>query len=401
MNVKNKIGLVIAVVLIIGAIWYLQSLQAHPEQSTNAGPTQMIGIGAGTETSTIADSSSTVGAATGTTPLVADAIRMISAGDQKAGYHPAIEIADPTGFVNASSSFRLKDLIGKKVILLDFWTYSCINCIRTLPYLTAWYNKYKDDGLVIVGIHTPEFDFEKDINNVRAAAQKYGIDYPVVLDSNYGTWNAYGNLYWPHEYLIDLAGYIVHDHVGEGGYDETEAMIQKLLEERSVALGARTVMPTSTVSIAPDNLLAIGSPETYFGAARNQYLANGTEGIVGTQTLMEPSSISTNALYLAGTWDFSDQYATNASAGAKIIFKYRSAKVFFVASAPTPVSVEVLQDGKPVGASAAGSDVKNGTVTIGQSRLYNVIANPDGAGVHTLELIIQSPGLQAFTFTFG
>ena len=390
MSIQNKTGLAIAIILIVVAIWYLQSLEAYPAPQANVGPAQTIGL---SETST---ASSVLGSSTS----VADAIQMIAQNDQRAGYQPAIEITDPTGFVNVSSTFRLKDLIGKKVILLDFWTYSCINCIRTLPYLTAWYQKYKDAGIEIVGIHTPEFDFEKDINNVEAATQKFGIQYPVVLDSNYGTWNAYGNMYWPHEYLIDLAGYIVHDHVGEGSYDETEALIQKLLQERALALGNAAVMPTSTVSIAPDNLLDIGSPETYFGAARNQYLANGVMGQAGTQTLTEPSSVTTNALYLTGTWNFANEYATSVNAGAKIIYRYQSAKVFFVASAPTPVSIQVLQDGKPVG-NAAGSDVKNGVLTVEQSRLYSVIVNPDGAGNHTLELIIQSPGLQSFTFTFG
>ena len=164
----------------------------------------------------------------------------LAAADKQAGYPPAIEIADPTGFINASSSFRLANLIGKDVILLDFWTYSCINCIRTIPYLNAWYQRYHDQGLEIVGIHTPEFDFEKDISNVQAAIMKFGIQYPVVLDSNYGTWTAYGNLYWPHEYLIDMAGYIVHDQIGEGNYSETEQEIQKLLAERSAILGAFT-----------------------------------------------------------------------------------------------------------------------------------------------------------------
>ena len=128
--------------------------------------------------------------------------------DKAAGDQPAIEIADPTGFINVAPGFKLSSIIGQKVILLDFWTYSCINCVRTIPYLNAWYQKYASSGLEIVGIHTPEFDFEKNITNVQNAVAEYGIHYPVILDSNQGTWNAYNNLYWPHEYLIDMAGYI-------------------------------------------------------------------------------------------------------------------------------------------------------------------------------------------------
>ncbi len=167
--------------------------------------------------------------------ITPQSLESIAMADKEAGHQPAVEIVDPTGFINVSSTFKLSSLIGKHVVLLEFWTYSCINCVHTLPYITSWYQKYKDQGLVVVGVHTPEFAFEKDINNVQAAVQKYGIQYPVVLDNNMSTWNAYGNLYWPHEYLIDIAGYIVYDHIGEGAYDETEAVIQKLLQERALA----------------------------------------------------------------------------------------------------------------------------------------------------------------------
>jgi thiol-disulfide isomerase/thioredoxin len=397
MTAAKKIGLVVTLAVVIGAIWYLESLTVHPAAQQGNGAGESIGIVA----SSTSGATSTTSAA-GTSASVSEAVAMVAAADQKAGYQPAKEIVDSTGFVNATSGFKLANLVGKDVVLLDFWTYSCINCIRTIPYLNAWYGKYKDMGLVIVGIHTPEFDFEKNLSNVQAAVQKYGIQYPVVLDSNYGTWTAYGNLYWPHEYLIDIAGYIIHDHIGEGDYDTTESFIQKALDERAVALGAgAAVVPTSTVSIAPANLSGIGSPETYFGAARNEYLANGMSQTPGTQTLTTPQSVVTNQLYLVGTWNFADQYATNVSAGAKVIFKYDAANVYFVASAPSGATVHVYQDGAPVTAAASGSDVTKGVLTVGASRLYNVIANPDGAGEHTLELIIDQPGLQAFTFTFG
>jgi len=150
-------------------------------------------------------------------------------------YDSAKEIVLPSGFIN-TQPFNLADHIGKEVILLDMWTYSCINCQRTLPYVNTWSEKYKDQGLLVVGIHTPEFEFEKDIENVKDAVEKFGIKYPVVLDNDYGTWRAYSNRYWPRKYLIDIDGFIVYDHKGEGRYDETERKIQELLEERSGAL---------------------------------------------------------------------------------------------------------------------------------------------------------------------
>ncbi len=377
---KKNIPLFITLILIIGGIWYLESHKARP---------------ALTGTAVVATSS--VAAATSS---VKENLRAIAAEDQKNGYGLAYEFVSPSGFIN-TQPFKLSDLIGKKVILLDFWTYSCINCVRTLPYLEAWDKKYRDQGLEIIGVHTPEFNFEKNYDNVKAAVAKYGIQYPVVLDSNYAIWSAYKNLYWPHEYLIDIAGYIVHDHIGEGDYEATEGEIQKLLAERNQALGlGGGLIATTSVAIKPADLSGIGSPETYFGAARNQFLANGTIGATGTQDLTEPTSPKLNQFYLTGQWNFLPEYAVNLQPGAKIIYKYHSAKVFFVASAPKGTTLEIFQDSKPVGL-AAGSDVINGQVFIQQSRLYNLISNPDGSGEHTLEIIIDSPGLEAYTFTFG
>ena len=389
---KKNISLIIVLAAIVGVIWYIESTKARPSTPRNGGTPQVISLGSGIT------SGQTPRSSTG----ISETIASLAAADKKAGYAPAIEIADPTGFINASSSFRLTDLIGKKVILLDFWTYSCINCIRTLPYLTSWYRRYKDQGLEIVGIHTPEFDFEKNIDNVKAAVEKFSITYPVILDSNYGTWTAYGNRYWPHEYLIDMAGYVVHDQIGEGNYDGTEREIQKLLAERSTILGAKAgPMPSSTVSV-PGSAIAGGalSPETYFGASRNEYLGNGARGVSGDQNLSAPAKQDINNLYLVGSWNFQPEYAKNNGAGARVIYRYNAAKVYFVASAPSGATIEIIQDGKPVSA-AAGSDVKNSKATIGGSRLYNVIMNPDGAGEHILEIIINAPGLEAYTFTFG
>ena len=413
MSTIKIISLVIVILAIVGAVWYLESMKVHPG-ADGGGAVQAINITA-TSGSAWADgnTSSSSPSSVLASPTLLASLQQLAAADKQAGYRPAVEIADPTGFINTSSTFTLSSLIGKKVILLDFWTYSCINCIRTVPYLDAWYQKYASSGLEIVGIHTPEFDFEKDIANVRTAVASDGIQYPVILDSNYGTWDAYNNLYWPNEYLIDLAGYIVHEQVGEGDYNTTEVAIQKALAERAMIIGGNggengsgvmaAAIPTSTVNIAPADLGEIASPETYFDSARNNSLANGIPGVGGTQTFTLPSGgIGLNKLYLGSAWDIGDQYATNASSGAQIEFKYDAGKVYFVASgAATGATVEVLQDGAPVAAVDAGSDVQNGKVVIAGSRLYNLINNHDGGGEHTLELIIDSPGLQAYTLTFG
>jgi len=396
---KKKVAFVIILMLVVRAIWYLESLKVHPAPIGQSGAAlNLDALTSDNGTATSAPSTAGVPSAERA------ALLQLAAADKAAGDQPAIEITDPTGFINASSDFTLASLIGKKVILLDFWTYSCINCVRTIPYLNAWYQKYGGEGLEIVGIHTPEFDFEKNLANVQTAVKDYGIQYPVVLDSDQGTWNAYGNLYWPHEYLIDMAGYIVHDHIGEGDYDTTEAEIQKLLAERATILGTdAAAIATSTVDIAPSDLSDINSPETYFGAERNSFLANGIFFMNGNQTLVAPatSSIGLNKLYLGGVWNFGDQYATNLSAGATITYEYDAGDVYMVAAgAATGTVVEVLQDGQPIGA-AAGSDVHDGKVVISSDRLYDLVKNPDGGGEHTLQLIVNSPGLQAYTFTFG
>ncbi len=216
-------------------------------------------------------------------------------------YPLAKEITTPDGFINVDK-ISVGEFIGKKVILVDFWTYSCINCQRTTPYLNAWYEKYKDKGFVIIGVHTPEFEFEKDYNNVKAAVEKFGIKFPVVLDNDYSTWNAYKNRYWPRKYLIDIDGFIVYDHIGEGAYEETEQKIQDALKERITVLGENGTINQSVTKELPQEG-GSRSPETYFGAARNQYFGNGSPGVAGDQKgLTIPAQLSINTLYLSGEY---------------------------------------------------------------------------------------------------
>jgi len=181
-------------------------------------------------------------------------------------YEPAKEITTPDGFIN-TEGITIGDLVGKQVILVDFWTYSCINCQRTLPHLNEWHEKYGDKGLTIIGVHTPEFEFEKEYANVLAAVEKFGVKYPVVLDNDYSTWTAYENRYWPRKYLIDIDGYIVYDHIGEGGYAETEQKIVDLLNERARVLGEGGIVMADG-SAEDDDLSRVGSPEVYFGSSR-------------------------------------------------------------------------------------------------------------------------------------
>ncbi len=317
----------------------------------------------------------------------------------------AKEIVAPAGFINtAGQPITIQQFIGTKVVLVDFWTYSCINCQRTLPYVTAWYEKYKDQGLEVIGIHTPEFDFEKDIHNVQKAVDQWQITYPVVLDNDYGTWQNYKNLYWPRKYLIDISGAIVYDHIGEGGYAETEKKIQALLTDRLKKLGLAGTISSDLVNPTKVEVPSTAgplSPETYFGSARNTFLANGTYNASGVQDFIVPTgSPKENLAYLSGRWDISPEFATNLVAGAKIIYKFNAAKVFLVASAAENTKLTLLLDGKPV-TNSAGSDVVNSQAEIKDDTLYRLIENATGYGQHTLEIIITQPGVKIFTLTFG
>lgn len=318
-------------------------------------------------------------------------------------YASAQEFVKPGRFIN-TAPFTLESLIGKKVILIDFWTYSSIESQRTVPYLNAWYQKYKDAGLVVVGVHTPEFGFEKEYENVVASVRKLGIKYPVVQDNELGTWGAYKNEYWPSVYLVDADGFIVYSHIGEGSYEDTERAIQDALQKRATVLGEETGIPTDLVTVPSENGFSpklVGSPETYFGAAKNSLLANGIRKEVGVQALNLPAAIDRDSLYLEGNWGFRDEFAYDTKGPAKIVYKYSARDVYIVASAEVNVRVKVLLDGKPIG-KRAGEDVDaNGILTIKADRLYKVVHDPDGYGEHTLELLIEDPSLRVYTITFG
>jgi thiol-disulfide isomerase/thioredoxin len=291
------------------------------------------------------------------------------------------------------------------VILIDFWTYSCINCIRTLPYLTAWDEKYRDEGLVIVGVHSPEFDFEKEYDNVKAAVEKYGIKYPVVLDNSFSTWTAYGNRFWPHKYLIDADGFIRYDHIGEGAYEETEERIQQLLAERDekIKMGG---LVSSNISGVVD-FTGIGTPEIYFGyglalPTRN-YIGN-PEGIRPEQevTYTLPETPTKNFAYLEGTWKNTNDYMELVSDSGKVVLKYQAKNVNIVAGQPANLTIKL--DGNAATLAEIGPDGKivdgKAMVQTSDHRLYNIV-DDDDYYEKTLHIDVQGKGFRIYTFTFG
>lgn len=319
-------------------------------------------------------------------------------------FRRARKISNAAGYIN-TENVSIEGLVGDKVVLVDFWTYSCINCQRTFPYLNAWYEKYGDHGLEIVGVHSPEFGFEEKRSNVVDAVERYGIRYPVVMDNSFSTWRNYDNRYWPQKYLIGIDGFIRYEHIGEGGYRETEAKIQELLHERAEIQGINASIPSGFVD--PDAETAdfgeIGTPEIYFGAGRNSRLQNGVSGERGVQNLTVPDNVLKNDLYLGGEWRFASEYAENLEPGATIVLRYQAKSVNMVLNASDSVELIVRRNGSPP-TDAAGRDVSsvNGeaVVVVEDERLYNIVSD-DEYGTHTLEIEVQGEGLEAYTFTFG
>jgi len=315
-------------------------------------------------------------------------------------YPVAPDLVGISGYVNTTPD-QLKTSMKDKVILYDFWTYSCINCIRTFPYLKAWNEKYTDKGLLIIGVHSPEFEFEKDINNVKMAVAKYGLTYPTVLDNDHKTWDAFGNRYWPAEYLTDSLGHIRHTHFGEGSYDETEKIIQQLLDERNQRLGINVTAKQSLVGIKEHEFAFQETPELYFGynfASGRSYLGN-SEGFQAGQnvTYSPPSGLQQDHFYLEGQWQNLPDSMKLVSQDGKIILPYYAKDVHIVAA--NKADLQILLDGKPITSSDSGEDVQNGTAHILENRLYTLVSS-NTAGQHTLTIMAQ-PGFEIYTFTFG
>jgi thiol-disulfide isomerase/thioredoxin len=333
----------------------------------------------------------------------------------KSQFKKAPEFEKVTGFIN-TEPISLADLKGK-VVLVDFWTYSCINCIRTIPHLVDWNQKYSNNGLVIVGVHAPEFTFEKNIDNVKDAVQRFGIKYPVVQDNDKGTWNAYENQYWPRKYLIDKEGYIRYDHIGEGGYTETESVIQALLIERNTELGLNSALTSSdnnntateTATSASQNVQSIdfskiNSPELYFGYQFARTPLGNAEGFKPDQTVDYSlanigSNIKPNVIYLDGTWKNNADNMELQSETGSIALVYSAKSVNIVAGGKGEINVS--EDGSTLVGKYRGADLsRGGKFTTNGQRLYNLSIHDD-YGAHSIVLDIKGKGFQAYTFTFG
>jgi cytochrome c biogenesis protein CcdA/thiol-disulfide isomerase/thioredoxin len=280
------------------------------------------------------------------------------------------------------------------VVLVDFWTYTCINCLRTLPYLKGLYATYHPYGLEIVGVETPEFTFEQEAGNVRQAIASDGLRYPVVQDNNYGTWNAYQNQYWPAEYLIDAHGEVRHTQFGEGDYRHGEAAVRRLLYE---AGAARLPPPMSAHAVIPSAQLA--TPETYLDPQRSQGFASPLQP--GVHDYTAPSSLQLNEFALQGRWNVGQQSATPVSPGAQIEAGFQAANVYLVltSNGNVPRQGRILLDGRPISAADAGTDVTGATVTVRGQRLYSLVAL-HGSEQHLLTVELP-PGVSAYDFTFG
>jgi thiol-disulfide isomerase/thioredoxin len=319
----------------------------------------------------------------------------------KSRFKKAPDLEGISGYINTDSE-SLSELLKDKVVLYDIWTYSCINCQRTLPYITAWDEKYADMGLVIIGIHSPEFEFEKDINNVKLAVEKFGINYPVVLDNDKKTWDAFENRYWPRKYISDDEGYIRYDHIGEGAYDETEKVIQELLAERAARLGLDVAAAQPLVDIEEFKHGA-RTPELYFGYdfafGRNQ-LGN-KEGFQPDKVVEYtiPETLKENYFYLDGMWkNLGDRMVLTSESGT-IVLPYFAKQVNIVADGQS--ELEIFLDGSPISTSDAGTDVnQDGRVITSESTLYNLVKTNE-ATWHTIQINVNKPGFEIYTFTFG
>jgi len=297
-----------------------------------------------------------------------------------------------------SPALTISQLHGK-VVLVDFWTYSCINCIRTIPYLNAWYHEYGNNGLVIVGVHTPEFSFEKNYSNVATAVNNFGIKYAVALDSSDGTWNAYGNQYWPADYVIDGNGTIRYKQFGEGDYNGTEAVIRELLQSAHYSVPSQIAY--NTVSGTNVDFTQIGTPELYVGYATARQPIGNDQGFSPGKVVdyTVPGSLQSNTVYFSGDWYNANDSMIAAGSNAKVYLLYDAKVVNVVAQGNNSLIMVKLDDNTPSGAYLGKDLSSGGSGYVGMARLYNIVNGPS-YGEHEV-VITASPGFRLYTFTFG
>lgn len=311
----------------------------------------------------------------------------------------------PAGAVWLNSPPLTAEQLRGRVVLIDFWTYSCINCLRSLPYVRAWADKYRDSGLIVIGVHAPEFAFERDVGNVRRAVRNLDIEYPVVLDNEFALWRAFDNHYWPAHYFIDSAGAIRHHHFGEGGYARSERVIQALLVQAGQAnVPMGIVDPRAPGVGAPAARRDLASPETYIGYTRAENFVSPPQTRDASQTYMTPAALALNEWGLTGAWTVRNESATVDQSGGSIRFRFRARDLHLVLGPRAdgqPTRFRVTIDGAAP-AGHHGADINaagEGRVT--EERLYQLIRIDGPVRERTFEIEFLDPGARAFAFTFG
>ena len=318
------------------------------------------------------------------------------------GRLPGFEAA--TGWLN-SPPLTPEELRGK-VVLVDFWTYTCINWLRTLAWVRAWWEKYESDGLVVIGVHTPEFPFERDADNVRKAVQEMVVRYPVALDPDYGVWNAFANSYWPAVYIADADGRIRHHHYGEGGFDECERVVQRLLRD-----AGQDGFDDELVSVEPEGFevqadwSSLKTPETYVGYQQGQNFASSADLVLDDpREYSIPEPLNLNEWALAGRWAVESRASVSSEPGARIAFRFHARDVNLVMgprARDEAIPFRVTVDGEPPG-DAHGLDVDaEGNGTLSRQRLHQLVREPGSITDRTVELTFLEPGAEAYCFTFG
>ena len=311
--------------------------------------------------------------------------------------------AGATGWLN-SPPLTAAELRGK-VVLVEFWTYSCINWLRTLPYVRAWAAKYRDQGLVVIGVHTPEFPFEKDLDNIGRAAKGMRIDYPIAVDSDYGIWHAFNNDYWPALYFIDAQGRIRHHYYGEGEYEQSERVIQQLLAEAGKAGGNDLVSVDASGAEAAADWADLKSPETYLGYERAENFASpGRAASDKPRDYTAPTRLSRNHWGLAGNWTIGAQQAVLNEGTGRITYRFHARDLHLVLASSSPdhpIRFRVTLDGAPPEADH-GLDVDaEGRGSVQEARLYQLIRQTRPVADRTFEIEFLDPGVRAYVFTFG
>jgi cytochrome c biogenesis protein CcdA/thiol-disulfide isomerase/thioredoxin len=314
------------------------------------------------------------------------------------------ELTGAVAWLNSAPLTR--ESLRGKVVLIDFWTYSCINCLRALPYVEAWSEKYKDAGLVVIGVHTPEFAFEKERSNVEKAVRDLKVSYPVAIDSDYKIWQAFNNQYWPAHYFIDGKGRIRYHHFGEGEYDESERVIQQLLKENgATSLAAGTINVSATgVEAAPAGG-GVRSPETYIGYKRAENFASVQALAPDSRKVYTPlARLSLNQWALGGSWTVSPESAVLQASSGKVVFRFHARDLHLVlgpSKSGKPVRFKVTLDGTAPGEDHGSDTDANGVGTVEEHRLYQLIRQKGAVEDRTFEIEFLDPGVQAFAFTFG